>query len=228
MKRFIALGCLLAAVSVHASAQQRMRRASITGDRGDNGKCTIEVDVDDAAEVEIWGDQGRLITVSGQPSEWRRFQCSEPLPRDPGDFRFRGIDGRGRVNLLRDPRNNRGVAVVRIDDTKGGREGYTFDLEWRGGSNYRRGEYGGYGPGYDGDRRGNGGYGRGNNNNSFIVSCASDDMRRNYCDTDTRNGVRLVRQRSEAACRQGVSWGYDRRGIWVDRGCRADFEVGSR
>jgi hypothetical protein len=51
-------------------------------------------------------------------------------------------------------------------------------------------------------------------------------MRRHYCDADTRDGVRLLRQRSDAACRQGSSWGYDRRGIWVDRGCRADFEVG--
>jgi len=24
----------------------------------------------------------------------------------------------------------------------------------------------------------------------------------------------------------GKSWGYDNRGIWVDRGCRAEFNVG--
>ncbi|MGH9666320.1 MAG: DUF3011 domain-containing protein, partial [Bryobacteraceae bacterium] len=61
-----------------------------------------------------------------------------------------------------------------------------------------------------------------------IVTCSSDDMRRHSCDADTRGGVHLVRRRSEAACRQGNSWGFDRRGIWVDRGCRADFEVGGR
>lgn len=37
--------------------------------------------------------------------------------------------------------------------------------------------------------------------------------------------VRLVHRRSDAPCIEGVSWGYDRRGIWVDRGCRADFVV---
>jgi hypothetical protein len=58
--------------------------------------------------------------------------------------------------------------------------------------------------------------------------CASDDGRRNYCNADTRNGVRLVRQRSGSSCVQGRTWGYDRRGIWVDRGCRADFELGDR
>jgi hypothetical protein len=57
------------------------------------------------------------------------------------------------------------------------------------------------------------------------ITCASDNMRRNYCRVDTRGGVRLARQRSDARCQQGYSWGYDRGGIWVDRGCRADFLV---
>ena len=35
----------------------------------------------------------------------------------------------------------------------------------------------------------------------------------------------MVRQRSDARCQQGYSWGYDGRGIWVDRGCRADFSI---
>jgi hypothetical protein len=123
-------------VLVHLlSAAGVSRRATITG-RGSgngNGKCTIEVNVDGAAEVEISGDTGQLRTLSGREAVWRRFQCNAPMPGSPGDFRFVGIDGRGRVQLLRDPRNNGGRAVVRIDDPKGGREGYTFDLEWRGG-----------------------------------------------------------------------------------------------
>jgi hypothetical protein len=55
------------------------------------------------------------------------------------------------------------------------------------------------------------------------LTCASDDGNRHYCAADTRYGVRLVNQRSGSPCRQDYSWGYDRRGIWVDRGCRADF-----
>ncbi len=57
------------------------------------------------------------------------------------------------------------------------------------------------------------------------LTCASDDGNRHYCPADTRYGVRIVNQRSNAPCRQGYSWGFDRRGIWVDRGCRADFIV---
>jgi hypothetical protein len=60
---------------------------------------------------------------------------------------------------------------------------------------------------------------------SALFYCASDDMRRHGCSIDTRDGVFIVRQRSEADCIYGRTWGYDRGGIWVDRGCRADFEV---
>jgi hypothetical protein len=59
-----------------------------------------------------------------------------------------------------------------------------------------------------------------------IVACSSDDMKRHYCAADVSGGVQLVKKRSEADCVQGQTWGYDRRGIWVDRGCRADFQVG--
>jgi hypothetical protein len=108
------------------------RRATITGGGNGGGKCTLEVNVDGAAEVEIWGDAAELRTLSGQAAVWRRFQCTAPMPQFPADFRFVGVDGRGHVALLRDPRSNRGRAVVHIDDPKGGREGYTFDLQWRG------------------------------------------------------------------------------------------------
>lgn len=133
--RFLMIVGFLAWV-IPSEAVTLSRRATMTGNRGDNSKCTIEVDVDGTAEVEISGDMGRLVTLSGQTSEWRRFECSDRLPSNPTDFRFRGIDGRGRVNLVRDPTQNRGVAVVHIEDSQGGREGYTFDLEWRGGSDY--------------------------------------------------------------------------------------------
>lgn len=51
------------------------------------------------------------------------------------------------------------------------------------------------------------------------------DGDRTYRRVDTSGGVRLVRRLSDAPCVQGRSWGYDRNGIWVDDGCRAEFEV---
>ena len=129
-------------------------RAQIRGG-GDHGKCTIEVDVDGVAEIEIQGDQGRMRTLSGNPSGWRRMVCNEPMPQNPQGFHFSGVDGRGRQTLLRDPSSNRGVAVVRIEDPQGGHEGYTFDIEWRGagGGDFGRGDVG----------RGDGGFDRGGN-----------------------------------------------------------------
>lgn len=71
-----------------------------------------------------------------------------------------------------------------------------------------------------------GGSGWGGWDNGYNIYCASDNGGRNFCPTDTRGGVRIVRQVSGSPCDFGRTWGYDRRGIWVDRGCRADFQIG--
>lgn len=56
--------------------------------------------------------------------------------------------------------------------------------------------------------------------------CESEDRTTHYCAADTRGGVHLSTQFSKASCRQGSSWGYDSRGIWVSNGCRAQFDLG--
>lgn len=58
------------------------------------------------------------------------------------------------------------------------------------------------------------------------VRCESADGRERFCPIDTRNGVRVSRQISRTACIEGDTWGHDRGGVWVSRGCRADFESG--
>ena len=132
----VAAGWAAIAGSVHAQTFER-RASFLGGGSPGRGKCTIEVVVDTAAEVEIRGDRAILRNIAGQPPQWRRFECTGPLPPNPADFRFAGIDGRGRQNLVRDPRNSGGVAVIRIEDTAGGSEGYTFDIMW--GSGYAPG-----------------------------------------------------------------------------------------
>ena len=62
--------------------------------------------------------------------------------------------------------------------------------------------------------------------NFQAISCNSDDMGRHSCSFDTRGGVRLLAQHSDATCTEGYSWGSDERGVWVDHGCRADFTTG--
>jgi hypothetical protein len=114
------------------SGQSFERRATMRGGSPDRGKCTIEVVVDGAAEVEVRGDSAVLRNLAGQPPQWRRFECTGPMPANPANFRFSGVDGRGRQTLVRDPRNG-GGAVVRIEDPGNGSEGYTFDLTWSSG-----------------------------------------------------------------------------------------------
>lgn len=144
---------IFASISLSGNAQTWSRRATpMPGGSPDRGKCTIEVVVDGAAEVEVRGDTANLRNLAGQPPQWRRFECTGPLPANPADFRFAGVDGRGRQQLIQDPRNG-GVAIVRIEDPASGSEGYTFDLFWsaagygagntRGGLNapYNRDDY---------------------------------------------------------------------------------------
>jgi hypothetical protein len=58
------------------------------------------------------------------------------------------------------------------------------------------------------------------------ITCESRNFRYSYCRADTDRRVTLVRQRSSTRCRMWDNWGYDNRGVWVDRGCAADFRVG--
>lgn len=57
------------------------------------------------------------------------------------------------------------------------------------------------------------------------ITCSSESGSRVHCAANTRGGVRMVRQISGSACVQNETWGYDSSGVWVDRGCRAEFEV---
>ena len=76
-----------AAIAGSAYAQTLERTASFLGGGSpDRGKCTIEVVVDTAAEVEIRGNRAILRNIAGQPPQWRRFECTGALPREPGRF----------------------------------------------------------------------------------------------------------------------------------------------
>lgn len=74
----------------------------------------------------------------------------------------------------------------------------------------------------DEDNRGgwNGGYG------GQRFRCESSNGRQNFCNVDTRWGVRITRQLSDSACIEGRTWGRARDGVWVSQGCRAEFVTG--
>ncbi|MGH8062613.1 MAG: DUF3011 domain-containing protein [Pseudoxanthomonas sp.] len=59
-----------------------------------------------------------------------------------------------------------------------------------------------------------------------LVRCESQANRIEHCTADTHDGVRLVRQLSTSDCVENLDWGHDDKGIWVARGCRAEFRIG--
>jgi hypothetical protein len=61
--------------------------------------------------------------------------------------------------------------------------------------------------------------------NERHITCGSLNYGYNYCRIYTGGRVRLSHQISKHSCSQGDSWGYDSQGVWVDKGCRADFVV---
>jgi len=122
----------IAAGFANAQNVQTRRAAMVGGGNANSGKCTVDIIVDGSAQVEVRGDSATLRNTGGQAPQWRRFECTGAMPANPANFRFVGVDGRGRQTLARDPRNNGGAAVVQIEDSDAGSEGYTFDLFWGG------------------------------------------------------------------------------------------------
>jgi len=134
--------------------------------------------------------------------------------------RFRCESNDGRTNQCRvDTRG--GVVLVRQLSRGACIEGRTWGWDRRGvwvaegcraefevGGGYAGHPGGGYGDGYGG---------------GSVIRCESHNGRQNYCDLDVRGGVVLVRQLSRGACIEGHNWGWDRRGVWVSQGCRAEF-----
>jgi len=58
------------------------------------------------------------------------------------------------------------------------------------------------------------------------IRCESSGNQYRHCSIDTSGkDVGVSRQLSSTRCIVNDSWGYDNRGVWVDKGCRAEFVV---
>jgi hypothetical protein len=129
--------CALAAVSVPMMAQEFDRHAEIRGGDREHGRCEVVVVVDGAARIEIRKAEARLIDEKGAPAVWRQFECSAEMPRDPREFGFRMIAGRGKAQLLQ-PARDGAPAVIRVEDPQSGAGEYRLEIYWRGFGDYRR------------------------------------------------------------------------------------------
>lgn len=146
-------------------------------------------------------------TLSAQAAQQRSVQII-PCSSDDGEKHYCEADTRHGARLVR----QRSQAPCKEGESWGyDEEGIWVDKGCGGDFTLGRGEAGG-------DARVEGG--------GKTITCASEDGKRRVCPVDTSNGVQLVRQRSDAKCKEGSSWGVDAQGIWVDKGCEADFVVG--
>lgn len=69
------------------------------------------------------------------------------------------------------------------------------------------------------------GGGVGSGGGALEFNCASSDERYRECQLPVDGRARLVKQRSDAPCIEGRSWGQRGDRVWVDKGCRARFTV---
>lgn len=217
--------------------RQLSRTQCVEGQNWGIGRDVVWVDRGCRAEFTLGGYGGNYGYGQGDyrngSRDWRRY----------GNSVYGGnvICESARDRHTRCPIDTRyGVVLVRqLSDTRC-REGHNWGVdgnvvwvdhgcraEFAPGTNSRRGYgYGVNGYGYPQSGYGNGygypqqGYGQGQ-----VLSCASNDGRQNYCPAQIYRGVELLRQESRSACIQGQSWGWDRGGVWVAGGCRAQFRV---
>lgn len=69
------------------------------------------------------------------------------------------------------------------------------------------------------------GWGGGTPADRYEFTCASPDHRYRECQLPVDGRARLVKQKSDAPCIEGRSWGQRGDRVWVDNGCRGKFEV---
>lgn len=130
-------------LTVAASCGMLLAQSSIldvqpkrTNDYDDNkgsGYCTVRLMVDNVVVVHIRGNLLGFETLAGSPARDDGSECSQAMPYGSAlsNFQFKGIDGRGQVELVEQPSaNNNYTARIRITDTRRGAEGYTFRVDW--------------------------------------------------------------------------------------------------
>ena len=69
------------------------------------------------------------------------------------------------------------------------------------------------------------GRGRDDRRRAQRITCSANGDGYRLCPANVRNDVILIQQFSRAPCRFDRTWGFNQRGVWVDEGCRAEFEI---
>ena len=126
----------------------------------------------------------------------------------------------------------RGYTVVSTRNYQQYKDGWSLDLQgrdYRGRTSWgtcfvdtRSGDVSlsGFGWGGSGDWGGGG-----NNNQPFTFYCASPDYKYRECQLPVNGRARMTKKKSDAPCVEGRDWGQRGDRVWIDHGCRGNFEV---
>jgi hypothetical protein len=132
MKKLLFSAIALSAIVMYGADKRTYERAATFASNtpADTGSCTVEVMVPGEARVRIHGDSATLIHESGRTPEWKKFECSSPMPKKPAAFRVENLGGRGKEELIHGPKGFGGTATVYIADPKHGDDTYSFQVVW--------------------------------------------------------------------------------------------------
>ena len=110
----------------------RYGRSDDVGGGRDAGALRISAAVDDVVEIRIRGRRVDVVTRSGREVFNVRYDVrGAGLPAYAVPLDLRRYAGRGNAVIAQYPRDwNNWTAVIRIDDSRGGVDGYDLDLRW--------------------------------------------------------------------------------------------------
>ena len=96
-----------------------------------SGRVYWQGRVDQTVDIIISGDYVESRDIAGTGLSVSRSDISGYLASRPGSVRVEKRDGRGDVSVIQQPsRNNNYVAIIRIQDSAGGADNYTIDVNW--------------------------------------------------------------------------------------------------
>lgn len=170
------------------------------------------------------GVAGAQVTYGNRPPPPPNYYPNQPGP-GYGNQTITCGSPQHRLARCPVPSNWRGVQMVRQTSKSACVEGRSWGYD-RGGVWVNDGCAGVFAAGNSG-----GGWRPGPGwDQNFTVSCGSPQHRYAFCQVDVgaRGRVMLQRQTSDARCVEGQTWGWNRAGVWVDRGCSAQFMIDRR
>jgi hypothetical protein len=152
-------------------------------------------------------DNGKAYKVA------HTFQCAA----EDAKRHFCQADTRGGVRLVR---TLDGAACV-----YGKSWGYDVGGVWVGRQCKAEFEAGGGGESYKPQEVPGTGHVWGAGNGLKSITCSSTDGAKHYCEADTSGGVVLTQDLSGAVCVRDETSGFDRRGVWVAKTCKGQFDT---